>query len=249
MSCPFPLRSRGPASFGDRIKNFQYDLVAFFDRAFVLTKQNPDESVLNYAIARTNGIIVDSDSWPLFQHLLCQCVRVEPNTVIPTIEQLLRYEGADYEMNTELIAEVMNKQIQCHAPLGHNSEVAWSLWALIKFKCRISDPTAKVLGNLDDPIAALLSLDALARGLMPRTLSIAKWSSCMTTPDLYGRNWILSYEGNVKGWLKSVSTPDHVADEPNFSLLKKWGVSFYDTTKIHGFTPISVGEDYLDISF
>lgn len=228
---------------------FEYDLVAFFDRAFVLSKQNPDESVLNYAIARTNGITVDQDNWPLFQNLLCQCVRVEPNTILPAIEQLLRYETAedDYDMDLELLAELMNKQIQHHAPLGHNSEVAWALWALINFKAKIFDSTAKVLGNFDDPIAALLSLDAFSRGMMP-SLSVAKWSTFMTRDDLYGRQWILSYEASVKGWLKPASVPDHVNADPNFSLLKKWGVSFYDPAKTHHFTPLRRDDPYSDFS-
>ena len=140
--------------------------------------------------------------------------------------------------NPWLRSNAMNRQIQYHAPLEHNSEVAWALWALIKFKCRSLDSTAKILSNLDDPIAALLPLDALTRRLTPSTLSLAKWSSNMTKQDLHGRNWILSYDGNVKGWLPSASVPDHIDDEQNFSLLKKWEVSFYNPNKAHDFTPI-----------
>lgn len=252
IELPVPLEKPWASELrGFKLKNFEYDLVAFFDRAFVLTKQNPDESVLNYAIARTNGVTVDVDNWPLFQNLLCQCVCVEPNTVVPAIEQLLRYENAenDYEINSELIAEVMNKQIQYHAPLGHNSEVAWALWALINFKAKVYDSTAKVLSHLDYPIAALLSLDAMTRGLAP-SLSVEKWSTYMTTNDLYGRQWILAYEANVKGWLKSATIPDHVDNDPNFSLLKKWGVCFYDPKKTHDFKPIRrTDEAYIDLSF
>lgn len=239
VELPIPLEKPWVIELrGFKIKNFKYDLVAFFDRAFVLSKQNPDESVLSYAIARTNGVTVDTDNWPLFQNLLCQCIRVEPNTVVPAIEQLLRYQDAedDYELSSHLMAEVMNKQIHYHAPLGHNSEVAWALWALINFEITIPESTANVLCNLDDPIVALLSLDAKTRGLAP-SLSSTKWPSFLTTDDLNGRQWILAYEADIKGWLKPLTDRDYVDSDPNWSLLKKLGVSFYNPSASLDFTP------------
>jgi hypothetical protein len=125
--------------------------------------------------------------------------------------------------------------------------VAWALWALIHFDCKVHDSTAIILSNLDDPIAALLSLDAMSQGLTP-SLSTSKWATYMTSADLYGRQWILSYEANVKGWLKSAATPDHVDSDPNFSLLKKWGVSFYDQDSTLDFTPIRADQPYPDFS-
>lgn len=251
IELPIPLEKPWASELrGFRIGSSESDLVAFFDRAFVLSKQNPDESVLSYAIARTNGVVVDTEHWTLFQNLLCQCVLVEPNTVVHAIEQLLRYESAeeDYDINSDQIAEVMNKQIHYHAPLGHNSEVAWALWALINFNAKIYESTANVLSTLDDPIAALLSLDAKSRGLVP-SLSVSKWLTYMTESDLYGRQWILSYEANVKGWLKSAKVPDHVDNDSRFSLLKKCDVSFYDPNKTHDFKPIATEEAYAGFSF
>ena len=52
----------------------------------------------------------------------------------------------------------------------------------------------------------------------------------MNADELYGENWLLSYEANIRGWLPT--TPDHVAADPNFGWLKSLGVSFYDLAAV-----------------
>jgi hypothetical protein len=50
----------------------------------------------------------------------------------------------------------------------------------------------------------------------------------MTPGELYGSHWLLAYEANVKGWLPSGRSGDHVNNDSNFGQLKAAGVSFYD---------------------
>ena len=71
----------------------------------------------------------------------------------------------------------------------------------------------------------------------------------MTQADLYGPNWLLSYEANIKGWLPSVKRGDHVKNDPNFQALKNWGVSFYSRNRTLDFTPVpTTDDDYLGFS-
>jgi hypothetical protein len=53
----------------------------------------------------------------------------------------------------------------------------------------------------------------------------------MVPDELYGEQWLLCYEANVKNWLPSVGPRDHVAADHAFSHLKALHVSFYDTSK------------------
>jgi hypothetical protein len=43
---------------------------------------------------------------------------------------------------------------------------------------------------------------------------------------LYGEEWLLAYEANFKGWLKT--STDYVKADPNFGYLKNNRVPFYD---------------------
>jgi hypothetical protein len=49
----------------------------------------------------------------------------------------------------------------------------------------------------------------------------------MDSEELRDQNWMLSYEANVHGWLKSNSPKDHVEKDPGFAFLKANGISFY----------------------
>ncbi|TKB72960.1 MAG: RNA-directed DNA polymerase [Nitrospira sp.] len=237
---PLPLEK----PWANELRTFDFrnagesDLVRFFDRAFVLMKENPDESVLSYAIARTNSIIIGEDIWELFENLVLHCMHVEPNTTRPALEQFLRYKDKDYSINLALLSDVLNNQIRYHAPLGHSSEVAWALWALIEFKCVIRVTTVKIVTDLDDPLAALLALDAEQRGLLRSKLDLSRWASCKRKSELYGANWLLSYEGNLKGWLPSKGTSDYVNEDERFAAMKKLGVTFYNPNATIDFTPL-----------
>jgi hypothetical protein len=176
--------------------------------------------------------------WDLFENLLLHCVRVEPNTTRPALEQLLRYKDRDYKINLALLTDILNKQIRYHAPLGHSSEVAWALWALIEFKCSIREPAVKIVTGLDDPIAALLILDAEQRGLLRKKLDLARWDFCKDKAELYRTNWLLSYESNLKGWLPFKSSTDYVNEDDHFACLKSAGVTFYNPKASIDYTPL-----------
>ena len=83
---------------------------------------------------------------------------------------------------------------------------------------------------MNDSIVALVLLDAESKSLIPTGADFTNLQSLMTTEDLYGEHWLLSFEANVKGWLPSVGSGDHVAMDDCFRVLKDRGVNFYDNT-------------------
>lgn len=79
---------------------------------------------------------------------------------------------------------------------------------------------------MSDCVVALLCLDAESRGLIPTGLDTTGWRNSMNAEELYGEQWLLAYEANIKGWLPT--SDDYVSSDPNFGWLKSLGVSFYD---------------------
>lgn len=50
------------------------DIVRFFDRCFVLARENSEDPVLRYALARLKSIAAHNSNWEILEKLLFQCV-------------------------------------------------------------------------------------------------------------------------------------------------------------------------------
>lgn len=208
------------------------DMISYFSQAFKFAKENPEDSVLKYAIASFGrSVPVYQDNWPLFQDLMLQCVTSEPGTIPYVLEQYVRFYHKGFAIMEESLEHILNLQIQHHAPLGHGSEVGWCLWGAIAFNIALDDKTASKVVKMDDSVVALLSLDAKQQGLFNPGLNTSNWEQYMTREGLYEEHWLLSYEANVKGWLPSLTGKDYVSEDKFFGVLKKNDVEFYDPTK------------------
>jgi len=76
-------------------------------------------------------------------------------------------------------------------------------------------------------VVSILVLDARNKSLIPEIVDVSLLQSAMVTEELYGDQWLLSYEANVKGWIRTHGT-DYVSSEPCFSFLKRHDIHFYD---------------------
>ncbi|MBU1182649.1 MAG: RNA-directed DNA polymerase [Proteobacteria bacterium] len=216
-------------SFRKTDKGQEFDLLRYFDHAFELFVKTPDEGVLKYAIARMSGIDILEKNWPLYQNILAQCCLTEPGVIKFVIEQLARYFTA-FGIDNLSFEECFNEIISIHAPLGHGSEVAWAIFSLILLSLPVHQKPIEVASVMEDPVVAVLALDAKVKNLTPQDFTFDHFATHMTTENLYGDHWLLSYEANVKGWLPSVGPDDHVMADPCFKYLKDNNVSFYDNS-------------------
>lgn len=229
--------------------NQRREIIDYFDQAFTLSREYPEDSVLKYAVNRLSGIEVSQVNWVLCENLLMQCVIVDPSTTEVVLNQLARYRDLGYSLDLSRIGEVLNKVMKRHAPLGHGSEVAWAIWALIVFGISLNDDAATVAASMNDSIVAILMLDAKAKGLVSSSVNFDHFKSYMTTDDLYGEQWLLAYEANMKHWLPSATRRDHVNRDSCFSFLKAHNVYFYNDTisgkmKYKRPEPVTPGEEY-----
>ena len=226
------------------------DLMTYFDLAFELAREHSKDHVLEYAVARLSpredkSEAIDRANWPLLQHFLFQCLMVETGTFFQILELLIQYHQLGFDIDVASVGEVLNGEIVHQCASNYGSEAAWSVWAAIFFGITIDPAAAAALSRMHDSIVALLTLDANERGLIPSGLDTTLWETYMDEANLYDSQWLLSYEANVKGWLPSCTHTDHVLSDPNFRLLKKERVGFYDADKLPLAVPagIEVDED------
>ena len=209
-------------------KGQRYALIKLFDNVFENLKQNDDISLIKYLLGRLTRVSIVKENWRLYENLMLQCVIADPSTLSYVLDQLLHYSFIGYSLDLAHISDIMNSLIITHAPINHSSEVAWALWTLIVLDQSVSDKAARTAAKMNDSVVAILLLDARAKRLISPTLQFGNYESLMTEKDLREEQWLLSYEANVKKWLPSKGTPDHVKLDPCFRYLKSHSVEFYD---------------------
>jgi hypothetical protein len=233
LELPLPLE----ASWAKDLKRFSFrtsksgqaaDLAHFFSTAYELHATNPNEAVLQFAIARLRNLKLDPSNWDHFQQLCLLCVAPEPATLPYVLERLIAEKNAGAGPLVPELQDILNNLIADHSALRHSSEVANSVWACLALGLKMNARAVDAVSACEDSVVALLALDCEANGLVGKPLDKTLWASRMTTQDLYEEHWLLAYEANIKGWLPSAHTGDHVDADPNFSFLKSNGVSFYD---------------------
>ena len=210
-----------------------YDIIYHFDRAFELFRENPEGTFLKYMLPKFNKVVIHSKNWSYFENMLLQSAITEPGTlsgVSGVVEQLLRHKALGHTLTIDHIGDGFNEIIKQHGPLGHGNEVAWAIWGLLVLQIPLEEKSATIAASMNDSIVAILTLDADKKGLVPSGVDYSDYELFMTTENLYGEQWLLAYEANVKGWPPSVGTADHVKDDQCFNCLKTNGVYFYDDT-------------------
>ncbi|MBJ8815885.1 RNA-directed DNA polymerase [Citrobacter freundii] len=203
------------------------DLEAYFSLSFELYNQYPNESVLQWAISCLRSVNVARNNWSLFQHLLMLCVAPEPACLPFVLEQILLRKRMLPDVLEGELTLLLNNLIVAHAELRHSSEVANALWGCLALRLKINVDAVNKISICRDSCIALLALDCEHQGLTEKALDKSIWEDYLNTDALYGDQWLLAYESNFKGWLKSRKDPMYVEKDPNFSFLKTNKVYFY----------------------
>ena len=196
----------------------EIDLIGYVSRAYELSQNYPDESVLRFALGRMRRNVIVPRNWPLYESTLLHIAAVEPGTLSTVVDELYRYDQAGYQVGLPKVADVLHQVIRQNGSVNHGSEVAWAIWGCLLFGIALDDQTASQTTQMEDSVVAVLALDAKAKGLMSNNVNLTLWASMMTTQSLFEENWLLSYEANVKGWLPSLGVRDHIAADPNLIL-------------------------------
>lgn len=206
------------------------DTIAYFSRAFEIASRG-GHGAIRYALLRSRTLRVRRQGWSTFEGLILTSATAEPSTM-PVVVDLLNYHSKRLRVSVDkdAVAEVLESQIQRHAPMRNGSEVAWALWAAVSLDVDLSSDAATAVSAVEDDLVALLALDAQAKGRFPSGgLNTTLWDSLASAPDaLFGEHWLLAYESAGQQWLPGGASA--VAADPFFSVLDGAGVRFYDTS-------------------
>jgi hypothetical protein len=233
LPLPLPLESLGISTlrrftFRTTVGREATDIQYYFDKVFELYESDPDDSIINYAVARFRTERIHDNNWPLLESLLLLCIAPEPACLPYILQTIIIRSNAGARINKVELETILNDLIVKHAPLGHSSEVSWALWGCLALGLSINPEAVKVLKSCEDSIIVLLALDCERNGLTLAPLDKTLWESLMTVASLYDEHWLFAYEANVKGWLRGSGRKDFVAADGNFGFLKANGISFYD---------------------
>ncbi|MDQ0826927.1 hypothetical protein QFZ60_003100 [Arthrobacter sp. B2I5] len=203
------------------------DIRSFFARAFGLARQNPDDAVISYAIARVSTLDLESAGWLAFEESMLAAVTVDPSCLRFVSYELSRAKTGGMTTNNELIEKTLNQLCSYHAPFEHGSEVAWSLHILINLGLKLDSRTARLVAQMQDNCCLLLLVDMVKRGSIfgrrPDLDPILQRAEDAHTP--HSEDWLLGYEMWRKGW----SGGNNFQSDPQWRELYNAKVAFYDS--------------------
>ena len=197
-------------------------LTEYFNLLFELYRENKTQPILRYGIARLRSVQFKESH--VLVDLIFQCIVIEPGALK---EALVLFERKGIIVDAAKMQHLIRTLIDIHGPMKHGTEVAWALWAALRYEINLPPQTISRLDNFDDCAVALLALHAYQEGLAPREV-LDVWRHLMTPDSLTDGHWLLAYEADLKRWLPSQTVANHVDGDPLFSVLKQNNVSFYD---------------------
>jgi len=225
------------------------DLTAYFDAVFSLAKAEPRAGIIKYAIPRLNSVDIREENWRTFEHILAQCAMVEPACIPQVSEQLVHYRSVGRTPDVKKWQECLNIVVTERLPLGEASEALWSMWLMKTLGLSLSPGATRAVAYCDDSAAALMGLALAEAGLADPSL-LRELDRYANAEDLNGRQWLLCYEGNRRGWIRPTQAKP-LSGDPRFALLDSGGVSFFNpsapaTTPRRGGRGGGGGGDYSD---
>lgn len=220
---PHQLRSFKIAKAGPKQAS---DIHHFFELAKYLARNNSDESVMTYALKRASALLVRKENWQGFEAHICHVALAYPNTLQTVARMLSTYAHVGYPLRRDRLERLVNAVVQDHAPLGHHSEVAWSLWICKDIDLKLTESNIDLICEMYSSVCALLLLDLSASGKLLKAPKVTNWRQAEVPEALHGDLWLLSYEAGVRGW--AGFSDAHIRADQHFSLLRSKNVRFYD---------------------
>jgi len=214
--------------FSSSQKVQKYSIIEYFDRAFALFRQYPDEYVLKYAIARLGYLRLWPTAWDLVFPYLCQAMSVDSGCIPIALVLIKQHIGGRHHIVQSILEGTLNDVVRRHLPMGHHSEVSWSIWGCIEFGLNVDQDVAQQCIDHGDSVIHILISDAHIRARIPTGANL-NWQPILqsiTGATLYDSGWLAAYELDHKNWFNTNGAAINAC--PAFSHLHSNRVSFYD---------------------
>lgn len=164
-------------------------------------------------------------------------------TIIPIVHGLFVRKKTHFA-HRSLLKECIDGILAEHIPLHNHIEILWALWMGAKYGITLDK---RVLLNILELGNSVCSLQALAyindeihkeyKDDIDIKEKLTELESSFDDKSLYGDQWLLLYESNLKGWLNFKKIIDK---HSFFKYLQEHNVSFFDA---------NINADYTSASY
>jgi len=202
----------------------------YFNRAFELAKAYPEEGVLRYAVAALQSAKINGMTWQLAQSLMWQCIALDPGCLRFVIDVLRSNTHASTSLllDESMAVDALDSLILTSAPVGHGSEVVWSLWAAMLFNLELSATSSDAITKMDDSFVAVSACVANQRNTFADALISPLWSSWLEEGCFDQGHWLFAYEAYRNGWLGNAAVTAKLDSVASCKFMKDAGVAFFD---------------------
>ncbi|MYD99829.1 MAG: RNA-directed DNA polymerase [Alphaproteobacteria bacterium] len=213
-----------------RQHNSKQSLDHHFSKSFNYLEEFPQQNVLDFAIKQTWNVHISEEVWPTYEMHLLRSGRASPLAIPSVVQTFSNYHERDYPINEERVMKFIQDVICKNAPLAHHAEVSWALFLAKTLMMKIPRSAAQAVSQMNSSVCALLALDLESNGQIVGNLDKRMWRAHMSPDGLESNMWLLAYEAQVKGWMRS-QFGDYVSANLYFGELKRRQVSFYGTQR------------------
>lgn len=215
-----------------------WEWIDYFNRAFELAKRHPSEGVLRYSIAALQSTLISRDDWLLVQNLLWQCVALDPGCLRLVIDIILiNRDRSGLVCNNEIASRALNALVLASAPVGHGSEVVWSIWAAMVLTIRLQEKTQESIAAMDDGCVAAATFLAKSQGVFRPDFSSALWESWLIDECFIQEHWLFAYECYRRGWIQEAVIRSNISGNGTARYFREIGITFLDGDAAANYVP------------
>lgn len=186
----------------------------YFNLVNRLLEENPEKSILKFALGKIREFKVRRTNWDLFESFILNAFRSDPSVAKYCLIALLSHQTL---INIPRIKETVENVIKDYLAQGKEHEVIWALWFVITFSLSIDATVIDGILNGSNSLAKSLLFEHLRATGNVRATNIIRTH---TFTSFFTDNWIFDYQ------VYRYQANSTVTGHEFFDLLKARDVSF-----------------------
>lgn len=222
--------------------NFEYSIKQYFSIVwkFASHSLHKKSQIFNYSFSIFDSDIFDRTyftipaNWKIFEDLMLKSLLTCPSIIDIVYRIILRRSEIGGTLTTRTIDRlqiIISNIIDSHTETNESFEVSWSLWMCKVFNLNITKNQALNILLMRDSITRLILLDIIHSKIptLKKELTFELRDLCrgLVREGVLGANWLLLYEGVLKGWLNI--NVRRIKRNHYFNILYRENITFYDS--------------------
>lgn len=174
-------------------------LLRFTDLAMSLNAKHNNPSIIKYSMRIILRDVVHQQNINVAIACILRLAYMAPGSMPLLADFLIGYKNVGYVFNTKPLEIYLHTVLSRALDLGHDKESIWCIWIHINLKIKIS-PDLKNKLSLSNCSAVLL-LSRYAKDInLCGSIKQSIFSRKLSDDDFRSPNWLLAYEGAMRGW-------------------------------------------------